>query len=322
MDIETANILIVDDDEKIRNLYVKILKKTPHKIDQAGDGQAGLEAISKKQYDLILVDLNMPKMNSQTLIREVIKSNNETALIILASHDDLETAYGLLEKYRISDFINKPLHSPSQLLFSVQNALEKQRLHKQILVYNRNLKEKVEELQAEIIERKRLEEKLEKRAATDSLTQIYNRLGFENIIKREIERFKRYNQSLAIIIFDIDRFKKINDTYGHITGDYILKAIVDIAKKNIREIDYLVRWGGEEFMIVAPDTTLEKVEALAERIRKAIEDYKFDKAIRVTVSFGATHFTENDTENTFIKRADEAMYQAKAKGRNIVVVNV
>ena len=117
-------------------------------------------------------------------------------------------------------------------------------------------------------------------------------------------------------------FNKFHDSYGHNVGDYILKTIADISKKNIREIDYLVRWGGEEFLVVAPDTTLERAEALAERIRGAIEDYVFDEVGKVTASFGSTKFTTEDTENTLIKRVDDAMYQAKANGRNNVVVNV
>jgi len=174
----------------------------------------------------------------------------------------------------------------------------------------------------DITRRKQMEARLERLATTDRLTQAYNRLKFEDIIKREIEMVKRHNLPLSILMFDVDLFKNINDSYGHIAGDYVLKTIANIAKKNIREIDYLVRWGGEEFLIIAPDTTLEKAKALAERIRKAIEDYRFDGIEKVTASFGTTNFTIEDTVNTFIKRVDDAMYHAKAKGRNNVVVNV
>ena len=119
-------------------------------------------------------------------------------------------------------------------------------------------------------------------------------------------------------MFDIDHFKKVNDTYGHAVGDYVLKTLSQIAKKNIREIDYLIRWGGEEFIVIALDTKLRGAEVLAEKIRKAIEDYNFEKVGRVTVSFGVTQFTQDDTEDSFMKRADDALYQAKEKGRNRV----
>jgi diguanylate cyclase (GGDEF)-like protein len=123
-------------------------------------------------------------------------------------------------------------------------------------------------------------------------------------------------------MFDIDHFKAINDTYGHSVGDYVLQTLAQIAKENLREIDYLVRWGGEEFIIIAPETDLGRAKALAERIRTAIGNYRFDQTGKITISFGVTEFKENDTEDTFIRRADDAMYKAKEKGRNRVEVNV
>jgi len=125
-----------------------------------------------------------------------------------------------------------------------------------------------------------------------------------------------------MIVFDIDHFKKVNDTYGHSAGDYVLKTIADIVRKTIRKIDYLVRWGGEEFVIIPSETNLEKAHALAERIRKITESYKFDTVGKVTISMGVTEFEEGDTGDSFIKRADDAMYKAKEKGRNRVVVRV
>jgi len=122
-------------------------------------------------------------------------------------------------------------------------------------------------------------------------------------------------------MFDIDHFKKVNDTCGHAVGDYVLKTISQIVKGTMREIDYLIRWGGEEFLAIALDTDLRGAEMLAEKIRKVIENYNFDKIGRVTVSFGVTQFRQDDTENSFMKRVDDALYQAKEKGRNRVEVS-
>jgi diguanylate cyclase (GGDEF)-like protein len=174
----------------------------------------------------------------------------------------------------------------------------------------------------DITERKQLENKLERLATIDELTQVYNRTKFQEVIKSELERAKRYNHPLSMLMFDIDHFKAINDTYGHSVGDYVLQTLAQIAKENLREIDYLVRWGGEEFIIIAPETDLGRAKALAERIRTAIENYRFDQTGKITISFGVTEFKENDTEDTFIRRADDAMYKAKEKGRNRVEVNV
>lgn len=187
-------------------------------------------------------------------------------------------------------------------------------------VYLVNMKKVIQCNIRDITVQKRMEEKLKKLSTKDNLTGFYNRRKFKEIIRIEIERVKRYNQPLSLIMFDIDHFKKVNDTYGHGAGDYVLKTIAGIVRKNIRKIDYLFRWGGEEFLILSSETQLDKAHALAERIRKAIESYKFNKVGKVTVSFGVTELTEIDTQDSFIKRADDAMYKAKEKGRNRVEV--
>jgi diguanylate cyclase (GGDEF)-like protein/PAS domain S-box-containing protein len=174
----------------------------------------------------------------------------------------------------------------------------------------------------DITERKLAEEELKRLARTDKLTGAFNRTKFKEIIEREIERVKRYNQPLSLIIFDIDHFKRVNDKYGHIAGDHVLKTIADIVIENIRKIDYLVRWGGEEFMILSSETRLNKAYALAERIKEVIEGHSFENVGKVTLSLGVTEFKEGDTEDSFIRRADDAMYEAKNKGRNRVEVFV
>jgi len=174
----------------------------------------------------------------------------------------------------------------------------------------------------EITERKRMEEELKKLSVTDNLTQTYNRTKFEEVIKREIKRTKRNGRPLSVALFDIDHFKKVNDAYGHDVGDSVLKTLSQIAKSNMRDIDYLIRWGGEEFILIALDTDLRGAEVIAEKIRHAIESHGFDKVGRVTVSFGVTQFKQDDTEDSFIKRADETLYKAKEKGRNRVEVGV
>jgi len=153
----------------------------------------------------------------------------------------------------------------------------------------------------------------------DPLTKVYNRLKFDEILQTEIERAKRYKTIFSLIMFDIDDFKKINDTFGHQIGDYVLKEIAKLVKKNIRATDFLARWGGEEFMVLAPHTNLTCAEKLACKIKLVIENHNF-KIGKITASFGVTQYEEGDTPNSIIHRADEALYQAKKKGKNQVVV--
>ncbi len=174
----------------------------------------------------------------------------------------------------------------------------------------------------DIRERKRMDEELKRLATTDILTGAYNRTSFDEIIEREIERVKRYNKPLSVIMFDIDHFKQVNDTFGHNVGDAVLKKIAYLVRKILRKVDYFMRWGGEEFIIISAGTDREQAYTLAERIRKRIGNYKFDHIDKITVSCGVAEYTEEDTENSLIKRADDAMYKAKRKGRNRVAVAV
>ena len=176
------------------------------------------------------------------------------------------------------------------------------------------------EIFRDITDRKEMEKKLERLATIDILTGAYNRSKFDEIIRIEMERAVRSDLLLSLIMFDIDHFKELNDTYGHLAGDNVLRKIADIVRENIRKIDYFVRWGGEEFIIIAPQTDLERAEALSERIRRVTEDNRFEITGKVTLSFGLTEFQKSDTVDAFIKRADDAMYQAKKSGRNRIKI--
>ncbi|WP_457643275.1 GGDEF domain-containing protein [Persephonella sp.] len=155
---------------------------------------------------------------------------------------------------------------------------------------------------------------------TDALTGIYNKGKFNQVLEEELKKVKRYGRPLGIILFDIDHFKKINDTYGHQVGDYVLKTIAKIVKENIRDTDTFARWGGEEFVILAPETDLNGLKILAEKLRKTIEEYPFEHVEKVTSSFGITEAVPEDTTDTVIRRADEALYLAKERGRNRVEI--
>lgn len=155
------------------------------------------------------------------------------------------------------------------------------------------------------------EGRLQKIAQTDELTQAYNRSKFEEIIGLEMERAGRMRQPLSVIIFDIDRFKMINDSFGHLTGDDVLRTLAAIARENIRDTDYLVRWGGEEFLIVSPETGIEKGMLVAERLRKVMGEHIFDYIGPITASFGVAQYREGESRDSFILRADNAMYAAK-----------
>jgi diguanylate cyclase (GGDEF)-like protein len=159
-------------------------------------------------------------------------------------------------------------------------------------------------------------------AITDKLTGLYNRRYFDHFLDFEIKRSSRQNASLALLMIDIDNFKQINDTFGHLFGDKILNKLGDIVKSIIRETDLAARYGGEEFSIVMSNTGLEEAAEIAERMRKAISAYNFDiKELPTTVSIGIAVYPLDSTSlQDLISNADRALYRAKHEGKNQVCV--
>jgi len=152
----------------------------------------------------------------------------------------------------------------------------------------------------------------------DGLTKIYNRNKLEEVFEYEVKQYKREQHPFCIALFDIDHFKNFNDTYGHIVGDEILVLLTKTIHENIRESDLFVRWGGEEFVILFTNTTLQDALKSAEKLREVVESVEHDIAGNITVSFGLTEFKEDDNINTLFLRADAAMYEAKKSGRNCI----
>ena len=163
-------------------------------------------------------------------------------------------------------------------------------------------------------------ELFELQATYDGMTKLYNRQKTEDILKIEIDRSRRYGIELSVLMLDIDDFKKINDTYGHPTGDTVLREISRLIRKCIRKTDYAGRWGGEEFIVIAPHTDLKGASVFAESIREIVEATDFAGVGRVTCSIGATYFQKTDNEESVVKRADEALYESKKDGKNRVTI--
>lgn len=160
---------------------------------------------------------------------------------------------------------------------------------------------------------------LESLSMIDQLTKIYNRRKLDEILTHEFNRAIRYEKPLSIMLIDIDFFKKINDSYGHPIGDEVLYSVAQTFKNHIRSTDYVGRYGGEEFMIICPETKKEDVMILAEKLRKTIEEYSFKVVKNVTVSIGVSEYMAECSVNDIIERADKALYKAKAQGRNQVI---
>ncbi|MFT7128856.1 MAG: diguanylate cyclase (GGDEF)-like protein [Gammaproteobacteria bacterium] len=210
---------------------------------------------------------------------------------------------------------SKPIHLDSKknkVLFGTRDTLESQL----------KLKSDNDTIYKHLGEILDLQISLEKESKTDYLTGFYNRKNFLDISESEFSRSKRNNTNLSFIFCDIDHFKKINDKHGHDAGDEVLKRFSSLIKENIRTYDIVWRWGGEEFLILLPETNCASAEDVADKLRAIIDNAIFiydQKKVHVTVSFGVSEISKTEKINDFLIRLDELLYKAKKEGRNLVV---
>lgn len=162
-------------------------------------------------------------------------------------------------------------------------------------------------------------EKLQNLAVTDNLTGLYNRTKLDEVLNYELDRSKRFNYCFSFLLIDIDHFKIVNDTYGHQVGDDFLIEFTTLINNNSRSTDYFFRWGGEEFVVICPEVDKENILIHAEKLRQKIESHKFQSIGNKTVSIGVTLSRSDDSIDSLVKRADEALYKAKNSGRNKIV---
>lgn len=300
MDLETIVVLLIEDnhdDALLIQRYLSRAMKVLYQINHVDRLHKGLEHLNSGGIDVVLLDLGLPDAHGLSAFEKVYALSSNVPIIVLTGHDDDDLAIEAVHK-GAQDYLVKGQIVGSLLQRSIRYAIERKKV--------------AEEL-------KRLNGLLEHRATIDPLTGILNRLKFNDTLNAEIQRSKRYATPLSLIMFDIDHFKNINDSYGHHAGDKVLCEIVQLVKEHLRGPDSFARWGGEEFMIIATNTEQDNARILAENLRLMIGGHHIQGVGRVTCSFGVTQFM-NDTEDQFTQRVDRALYQAKAHGRDRVEI--
>lgn len=297
-----ANILVIDDSESIRKKIKSILGKAKL-IDfyfEAKSGLDGIKMLMDKKVDLVICDVVMPEFDGyKFLISKSTKTEfDEIPVIMLTSEEDMEKKIKGFE-YGAADYLTKP--------FDEGELIARVKAHLKIKHLQDELKEKNAQLQ--------------ELSGTDDLTKLANRRRFMEQFANEFDRAKRYKGELSFLILDLDFFKQVNDSYGHLAGDSVLIQISKVLKESVRSSDFVGRYGGEEFGLLLPETGFKGCRIYADRIRKRIEDSKFEaagKQIYVTVSGGIASFPEISVESVdeLWRKADAALYRAKKNGRN------
>lgn len=306
------HVLVVEDTPEIAALMVLTLRIEGYQVSQAPDGIRALELASTVAPDLILLDVMMPGLDGFEVAQKLKaqKSTRDIPLIFVTVKSELDDLVHGLET--AVDYISKPFAVP-ELVARVRAALRMSKLQKDL---------------------RRSNEELSKLALTDGLTGLLNRRSFDSQLEDEIWRARRFGHSLGLLVFDLDRFKSVNDTWGHGQGDVVLQAFAEALMNSSRRVDKVARFGGEEFALLLPATDIEGVEVVAEKARAATEEMEIPclgsapgEIMRVTTSAGGAivpHLSESgppvaDLAAGLFAIADRCLYAAKNGGRNRVV---
>ncbi|MCD6271462.1 MAG: diguanylate cyclase [Deltaproteobacteria bacterium] len=291
-------ILIVDDDADIRQQLSEYIDLSGYISSTAADAEEAINLLKNKKYDVVITDIKMPGMDGLALT-DTIKKRYASDVIVITGYSE-NYSYEEAVKKGASDFVFKPVRL-EELLLRLKRVLRERQLRK-----HRNY----------------ILEKLQKLAITDGLTKLHNSRHFYYAIELEIDRSKRYNHPLGLLLLDIDNFKQYNDSYGHLEGDKVLATMGRTIKSLLRTMDSAYRYGGEEFTIILPETNIAKAETVGQRIRAAIKSAQFfpesGKPVSVTISVGVTQYSPQETVSSFVQRADKAMYISKQHGKNLV----
>jgi len=299
-----VKVLVVDDDPIQQRILTSLLTRWGYEVETADDGEAAVERLAKSPVQLAIVDWMMPRMDGLELCRRIRAQHNEPyvyVLLLTARSQRDDVIQGL--EAGADDYLTKPVHH-GELAVRVKTGRRIIDLQRQLLA---------------------TQEQLRIQATHDALTGLLNRGALFDALGREHARARREGHSLSLIMIDLDHFKQVNDSWGHPAGDAVLQQAAQRISAACRGYDLVGRYGGEEFLVVAPGHDVQSAESLAERLRGLFVDQpiQIDEApIPVTISLGAVTLASSAKvdQHRLLKAVDEALYQAKRTGRNRTVV--
>jgi two-component system, cell cycle response regulator len=301
-------LILVADDEPVNLALIKRrLEWEDYRVETAEDGGQAVEAAKRVLPDLIILDVMMPVLDGLGACRLLKEepSTRDIPVIFLSALDDTDTKVNGLS-LGANDYISKPFRV-EELLARVAVAIR--------------LKRERDQLQESAEELRRRAEVASEMSMTDALTGLLNRYGLQRALQRELSEARRYARPLSCLLLDVDFFKSVNDTHGHAAGDAALVQSARVLTESVRGSDVVCRYGGEEFLVLAPETDARGAFSLAEKIRHAFSARLFGDggpAFPLTLSVGVAELRPGESGNDMIARADLALYQAKQRGRDRV----
>jgi diguanylate cyclase (GGDEF)-like protein len=330
-----CSVLVVDDEPYILSALTAILK-SDYDVVVAENAETAQRIFADRAPDIILSDLRMPRVNGIQLLEWVRQNHPKTVRLLMTGFGELDDAVEAINRGQIFRYMFKPWKEDQlhEMLRNAAHTIDLERRHDELLEQLRTMNEELEqrvaerthELQAALGELEQKNSMLEKLALTDPLTGLPNRRAMDRLAERELRRRDRYPTGLALGIIDVDHFKNINDRFLLPGGDKVLIDLARVLNAAQRNVDLLGRIGGEEFMVLAPETNIEGAMVLGERIRSTVESTIFtyqDQEIPVRISIGfAVADEEGPTEYDAMKHAAaQALSEAKRLGRNRVIVH-
>lgn len=311
------NILVADDDLSIRSLVAELLKDEGHEVTLAEDGEDALAKFRNAWHEIVFSDIRMPKMSGIELLEEIKLLNEFTQFIIMTSHASVDNSIAALKKGAF-DYILKPFEDLDVVVDAANRAMANLSAIREQQHLLSTLSRQNEELGT-------LNMKFRELAIRDGLTGLFNHRYGENRLAAEVDRARKFKRDLSLLFVDLDHFKQFNDSHGHQAGDDVLQLLGKLMAGATRDSDTVARWGGEEFIVIAPETDKNQACELAESIRKQVAEYAFPHAEKqplghVSLSVGvATMSAGIDKAEELLGLADKAVYKAKAAGRNRTV---
>ena len=325
--------LVVDDEESIRGIVAQVLMDEGYQVTQASSGEEAFAIFQKQPFPVVFTDIRMGGMSGLDLLKHLKQLKTGGHVIIMTSHGTMDVAVNAL-KAGAYDFLHKPFDDLELIANVAKRAMqsyvlvrEREKLmatlksrNEAMANLNKAFKALTVTLKNKNLALENLNEAFKAMAIRDDLTGLFNRRYFDEAIASEVVRATRYNRDLSLIFMDVDHFKNFNDELGHQLGDAALRKISAILKELVRETDIATRYGGEEFVVILPETSKQDARAVAEKIRETITSAAIEGAQKkVTISAGvATLGQDGNNSAELIGKADQAVYQAKRDGRNRV----
>ena len=322
--VASRDILYVDDEQANLRAFSRAFAGSDFidKIHVALSPEDGFGILDREEIAVVVSDQRMPSMTGTDFLARVVETHPDPVRILMTAHTDVDTVLEAINRGHVYNFVTKPWE-PAELRLILRRSIEHYDLTTALRQKSRELARAYAELEVAHKEQVRLYEQV----ITDEKTGLRNYHFFRVRLREELERVRRYGGDLAVAMIDIDDFKKLNDTQGHVIGDLVLAELARILAAGLRAVDIVARYGGEEFSYILPMTSLEGGRTTAERVRARVADTLFlaDRGtpIRMSVSFGIAaypHAAVSGIED-LLQRADAALYKAKAKGKNRVAVD-